>query len=194
MIFAAACDFSKSSRDACRNWCRERGLQEVHVWGKAEIEDQLYQPKNDHLLFAYFGISLQIRRQSLTSQLRRTTTLKRKIKRHLDDSGWLGQVCLIRDPSDESFPHADGKSLLDGGFLWRPYYVKGVGTHGLRVVLRCHHGYLDTTTGEWDIATALDRSIPHEVNEYWPSREPRVERGAGVIERWTTLPRATNIS
>lgn len=43
-IFAAACDFSKATRDACRNWCRERGIQEIHIWGKAEIEDQLYQP------------------------------------------------------------------------------------------------------------------------------------------------------
>lgn len=188
LIFAAACDFSKASRDACRNWCRERGIQEVHVWGKAEIEDQLYQPKNDNLLFAYFGISLQIRRQSLTTQLRRTTTLKRKIKRHLTEGLWPGKAFILRDPSDTDYPNTRGKPLIDGGFLWRPYYSKGVGTLGLRVLLRCHHGYYRYETKEWDIASALDRAIPHETGHLWQTGTRDEDRG-GVIARWMELPR-----
>lgn len=57
IIFAAACDFSKTTRDAFYTKARELGLSEAHVWGKAEIEDMLFQSRNDHLLFAYTGIS-----------------------------------------------------------------------------------------------------------------------------------------
>ena len=31
---------------------------EFYLWGAGELEDMLYQPKNDHILFAFFGISL----------------------------------------------------------------------------------------------------------------------------------------
>jgi hypothetical protein len=54
-IFAAACDFSKSARDLFRDRTRALGVAEALLWGKAEVEDMLVQPKNDHLLFAYFG-------------------------------------------------------------------------------------------------------------------------------------------
>ena len=80
VLFVAPCDLSKAARDAGRAWCRDRGVQETHIWGRAELEDQLFQPKNDHLLFAYFGFSLQIRRRNAGTQLGRTATLKRKIK------------------------------------------------------------------------------------------------------------------
>uniref|UniRef100_UPI001AEEC25F hypothetical protein n=1 Tax=Mesorhizobium mediterraneum TaxID=43617 RepID=UPI001AEEC25F len=70
VIFAAAADFSKKTRDVLRERCRSVGIAECHIWGKAEIEDMLYQPKNDGLLFAYFGISLAIRRRSVRTELR----------------------------------------------------------------------------------------------------------------------------
>ena len=54
IIFASACDFSKASRDVFREKTRALGVLESQLWGKGEIEDLLFQPKNDHLLFAYF--------------------------------------------------------------------------------------------------------------------------------------------
>ena len=47
IIFAAACDFSKATRDVLHDWARTDGISESHLWGKGEIEDQLFQPKND---------------------------------------------------------------------------------------------------------------------------------------------------
>ena len=70
VVFAAACDFSIKARNALIDWARECGVAEAHLWGKADLEDQLYQPKNDNLLFAYFGISLQIRKRSIRTALR----------------------------------------------------------------------------------------------------------------------------
>ena len=65
VILAAPCDFSKKARDVFRDELRRKGVHEFHLWGKADIEDLLYRPKNDHLLYAYFGISLQGERPSL---------------------------------------------------------------------------------------------------------------------------------
>src|SRR6185437_13664130 len=70
IIFAAACDFSKAAHDRLREWCAEHKIIECYLWGKGQIEDFLFQPKNDHLLFAYFGFSLAVRRRSIRTELR----------------------------------------------------------------------------------------------------------------------------
>lgn len=65
VILAAPCDFSKRARDVFNDELRRRGVRERHLWGKADIEDFLYRPEHDHLLHAYFGISLQVETPSL---------------------------------------------------------------------------------------------------------------------------------
>src|SRR5262245_42223517 len=70
VVFAAASDFTKKTRDRFDAKCREMRFKEWHLWGKAELEDMLFQPQNDHLLFAYFGFSLAIRKRSLRSEIR----------------------------------------------------------------------------------------------------------------------------
>jgi hypothetical protein len=64
VILAAPCDFSKKARDSFKDVLRRRGVREFYLWGKGDIEDLLYRPQNDHLLYAYFGISLQGERPS----------------------------------------------------------------------------------------------------------------------------------
>jgi hypothetical protein len=78
-VLAAACDFTKAARDAFRDVALEYGVEEFHVWGRAEIEDQLFLPRNDHLLFAYFGISLQLRRRSTKTIVRSRLATKRRV-------------------------------------------------------------------------------------------------------------------
>jgi hypothetical protein len=78
IMFAAACDFSKAALDAFREKIRTVGVTEAHLWGKGEIEDMLFQPKNDYLRFAYFGISLQVRRHSLRTDVRARVATKRR--------------------------------------------------------------------------------------------------------------------
>ena len=41
------------------------GLSEAYLWGKGELEDMLYQPKNDDVLFTFFGV-LQTHSPTLT--------------------------------------------------------------------------------------------------------------------------------
>jgi hypothetical protein len=100
VILIAACDFSKKARDEFIRWRSEKGISEGYIWGKAELEDQLYQPKNDGLLFAYFGFSLRIRRRSIKMELRAKLAMKRKSARVLTEYA----AVLIRDPTDDRYP------------------------------------------------------------------------------------------
>jgi len=69
------------------------------------LQDMLFQPKNDHILFAYFGISLQIRRRSMRTELRSKLTLKRKLVKEIGAlRGDSFATALIRDPSDDDYP------------------------------------------------------------------------------------------
>jgi len=103
-IFVAACNFSKKTRDAYRDWCRSAGVSEANLWGKAELEYMLFQPKNDNLLFAYFGFSLLIRRRSIKTQLRARLAIKRKCERILSQK-YIS--VLLRDPTDDRYPYFD---------------------------------------------------------------------------------------
>lgn len=189
LVFVAACDLSKAARDACRTWCRERGIQEVHIWGRGEIEDLLYQPKNDHLLFAYFGISLQIRKRNATAALRRVTTVKRKLKRLQTGLGFPGTSMVLRDPADERYPWTKGVSLRAGQFLWRPVAAKTLGARGLRVVTRCFHGFYLHETQEWDVASINNRATPFEARTLWNLDDDGDQRGSSsVIHSWGRLP------
>lgn len=188
LIFAAACDFSKATRDECREWCRLRGVQEVHIWGRGEIEDQLFHPKNDHLLFAFFGISLQIRRRSAGTAIRRNIALKRRIRKFQEHAHWPGAPIIIRDPADERYPRAERKDWEKLQLPWRPYWSLGVGVRGLRVILRLHKAYYDDATGAWDFATKFNQAYPQMAKQLWP-RPNRYGGSEETVEAWLAMPR-----
>lgn len=191
LIFVAASDFSKATRDVLRAWCSEHGIAECHVWGKAELEDLLYQPKNDNLLFAYFGISLQIRRQKEAVNLRRMTTVKRKLKRLLEKNETSG-VVILRDPTDDRYPSTNGVSFKEGGFKWRSVQIKGLGLHGLRILGRQHYAYYCRETESFDVATGYNLAIPREWDNPWYIREVSKEEiniETKIHEFWVSIPK-----
>ncbi len=108
-VLAIACDVSKKTRDAFREEMVARGIEEYAIWAKGELEDMLFQPKNDRLLFAYFGLSLTTRRRNLSTQLRSSIAKKKQLFAMLeskDDTydGSDGKLVLLRDPSDDRYP------------------------------------------------------------------------------------------
>lgn len=109
-ILAIACDISKKARDAFREEMVSRRIEEFELWARSELEDKLFQPKNDRLLFAYFGLSLQPRRRSLLSMVRAQIVLKKQLEALLPDHSPHGIVVLLRDPSDERYPNASKAS------------------------------------------------------------------------------------
>jgi hypothetical protein len=79
IIFTAPCEFSKRTRDTFINKIREKGIVEFRIWGKAEVEDQLFQSKKDHLLFAYFGFSLAYKKRTMKTMIRSRIATKQKL-------------------------------------------------------------------------------------------------------------------
>jgi hypothetical protein len=155
VIFAAACDFSKGTRDVALSWGRDHGISEIHIWGKAEVEDQLFQPKNDHLLFAYFGISLQIRRRSMRATLRAKLTMKRKVLRHLGDGWHDNKVILLRDPEDANYPYInDDKEHAHLG--WWLTEFGGNHLDCIKVNWRRFFAYFSEDGKHWDFANAYN--------------------------------------
>lgn len=149
IVFAAACDFSKQSRDALAEWCRDNGVSEWHIWGRGELEDMLFQPRFDHLLFAYFGISLTIRRRTKASGLRGQVAIKRKIKRFLD--GQNNGLILLRDIDDKCYPEMPPKGEKP---RFRVRRAAALSSYGLRLKLSMREAWLSADDKEWDVAFA----------------------------------------
>jgi len=69
-ILAASTDFSKKAYDIFREELKKKGVMEFYLWGKGELEDMLHLPKNDRILFTFFGISLVSKRRSRTTLIK----------------------------------------------------------------------------------------------------------------------------
>ena len=180
LIFAAACDFSKRTRDTIFDWCRANGIAEVHVWGRGELEDMLFQPKNDNLLFAYFGISLTIRRRALATQLRAELATKRKLKKTVMTSS---AEILVRDPSADNYPSVEsGKRPTK----WWVYAPEELTHYGLMVSVKWHYAYINAETGEWDAADAVSSMERHHPWRVADAKKEELDDAA--CKAWDALP------
>lgn len=173
VIFAAPCDFSKQTRDLFQQKLRTLGVQEFYMWGRADLEDMLILPKNDHLLFAYFGISLVIRRRTIKSEIRALLAIKRKAVKYLGSIEARSHTSvLVRDVTDKTYPYV-GK----GGFKtfrkkprWKKYYFVGHNYNGIRLLTRKYYAYMETDdeSGDlrkWDYSEEINMALEHD--DFW---------------------------
>jgi hypothetical protein len=160
-MIVAACDFSRAARNAFREEVIKYGVEEFYIWGKAEVEDQLYLPKNDHLLFAYFGISLQVRRRSLKTEIRAKLSLKKKLTNALGDIDQpIHRAILIRDPRNEHYPKIDSVDEFVKSPRWRYWECRAhEPPDHLAFVYKKHYAYVNWETKEYDILLQYDDSI-----------------------------------
>ena len=155
LIIAAACDVSAATIAAFHNERIKHGIAEGHLWTKAHLEDMLFLPKNDHLLFVYFGLSLGTRQRSKLQQIQTTLTIKRKLLRafkkdsinslHFDD-------LLIRDIADETYPNlmsAEDETILTI-LPWFTAEILYSYTWGLIIVRHSMNGWVKED-GTWDV-------------------------------------------
>ncbi|MDP9315703.1 MAG: restriction endonuclease [Chloroflexota bacterium] len=185
---AAACDFSKATRDALHQEVLSFGVQEYFLWGKGELEDLLFLPKNDHLLFAYFGISLQVRRRSMKSQLTLKLSLKRKLVKELGNFREKQyKLVLIRDPANEQYPKIDDFETFAHSPSWRYYefYDHQPIDHVMFLARKCF-AYIDRDKKQWDTLTDYDDSWPRHPELYgtpsdwfWYNEEGKSQRYRG---------------
>jgi len=186
LIFVAACDFSKKSRDEFRRWCRENRICEAQLWGRAELEDMLFQPKYDHLLFAYFGISLQIRKRSTKTKLRSTLAIKRQAIRHLGDvARYSHELVLLRDPDAHEYPYSGEINDFDARPKWRVYDFIGHYHSGLKFLIRSHFAYIDDEGIKWDCDENL--RINRHYDDPW-AKEENHEIEMKARHFWNKLP------
>lgn len=167
LIFAAACDFSKRARDLFRVKMREFEIQEAYLWGKGEIEDMLFQPKNDRLLFAYTGISLQVRQRTLKTEIRSKLAMKRKAIRLLHPN----EEILIRDAADERYPYLDDSkaSRIDRG-RWMVVKFEGFYHDGLHIETSRCDAFIDDDGVHWDFAETVNNARPGPNFDPWETR------------------------
>lgn len=188
VIFAAPCNLSKKTRDSFVNTLRTANIKEVHLWGRSELEDMLFQPKNDHLLFAYFSFSLLIRRRSLQSQLRRKLVVKRKVIRYLGGVQEQGfHPILLRDVHDTSYPWEEKTKDFQKSPHWKVCYFLGHEHDGVKVLRAKFFAYLDDDRVHWDYVEGLNDAVtgfdPWKKDE----RKKRQDR-LSVYDYWSKIP------
>lgn len=159
-ILAAPANFSKAAHDKFREELRKWGVMEFYMWGAGELEDMLYQPKNDRILFAFFGISVTIRRRSRATEIRATVGAKNKLLRILGDNPHH-QSLLLRDLKDTSYPYKVKYQDFDERPRWKEYSAIEFHPLGLIVSIGRYYAYIDKTKGEWDFTKAVNNTIIH---------------------------------
>lgn len=186
IVFTAACDFSKAARDKFRDRCEMLGLKEWHLWGKAELEDRLLRPENDGLLFAYFGVSLTIRRRSLRTDLRAKLVMKRKANRLLGPK--QHSMLLLRSPDAVMYPNADGIA----GFSMRPPWVVrrylGLDHDGLKFSVHRHFAYLSDDGKSWDAMFVADDSRGAQHEDPWNKMSNGDNHRQDAWAAWNEMP------
>jgi hypothetical protein len=187
LVFTAACDFSKKARNDFAAKCREMAIEEWHLWGKAELEDRLFRPENDHLLFAYFGVSLTIRRRAQRADLRARLAIKRKAHRMLQEHA--NASLLLRSPDATGYPYVDDVAAFQKNPLWmvRPY--RGMSHEGLKFCLQRYFAYLSDDGKAWDAALAVDDARNHAHEDPWLGDDRHDETRQAVYEFWSNIPK-----
>jgi hypothetical protein len=190
VIFVAACDFSKTARDVFLTAMRGKGIQEVYIWGKAELEDMLFQPKNDHLLFAYFGFSLAIRRRSLRTEIRSKLSMKKKA------ISLLGELhskdykpVLIRDANGSSYPFR-GPDFSKNPTFFESFFL-GHYYDGIVCIVKEFFAYLHPDRKQWDYVPSFNEteySCFMRCSHDYEERRKRWEERNPLEHFWTQLP------
>lgn len=158
-VLAAACDVSKEARDTFREEMVARGIEEFFIWAKGELEDLLFQPKNDRLLFAYFGIALQPKRRSLSTTLRSEITKKKQLTALIgEEEQRTGKLVLMRDPTDERYPYQPKPS--EAPARWVLCRALTVRKPGHLIVLQHEHLAATSVDGkQWDAILDYDTML-----------------------------------
>ncbi len=181
LVVAAACDVSARTIAAFREEAIARGATEFHLWTKAHLEDRLFLPEHDHLLFAYFGISLSMRRRSRLQDVRSHIALKRKLLRALKVESMnqlIHQAVVIRDIEDESYPHTGDVPNFDELLFppWHRVQVQQFHPYGLLVVGFKSTGWLKPD-GRWDVLEHRDDIRRRKIDPTtdWPAEWAAIE-------------------
>ena len=187
-ILAAAANFSKKSYDTFREELTKLGVLEFYLWGSAALETELYQPKNDRILFTFFGISNVRRRRSRATEIRSEVTNKNRVMRVLGDNpahSWI----LARDSKDRHYPYESKYADFDKVPRWKDYQVVELHPRGVIVSLEQRYAFVDETRRTFDFAfpPILMQNPYDRMNDFEHGRGRRAELEI-VRDYWERLP------
>jgi hypothetical protein len=184
VIFVAACNFSKKVRDEFISEIRKNGIREFQLWGKSELEDLMFQPKNDHLLFAYFGISLSLRKRSLKTQLRSRIATKKKALKAICNNPL--QHVLLRDSSDTVYPYKDDIANFEKRPPWKVYEFKEEEHNGVKFHVKKYLAYLADDRIHFDYVE--DLNMHHIWEDPWNETRFAHRKQHPIEDAWRKIP------
>lgn len=191
-VLAAPANFSKKSFDMFRDELRKLGVMEFHLWGRAAIEDMLHQPKNDRVLFTFFGISLVSRRRSQATDVRAIVARKNKLMRIFNGQP-THEPILVRDLKDSNYPDKEQYKDFETRPRWCAYTAVDLDPRGVVLNIHEHFAYWDEGKREWDVTDALNLAHRHEEEGH-----KRRESARDVRERiegfWDYLPHTNRVT
>src|ERR1700728_421876 len=187
-VLAAPANFSKKSFDVFREELRERGVMEFYLWGRAALEDMLHLPRNDRVLFTFFGISLVTRRRSRATDIRAIVARKNKLLKIFGEQPGHDPI-LARDLKDTDYPYSAHYKDFATRPRWRAFSVIALDPRGLVLRVNDYFAYRDASRGEWDMAEALNLSLPHEGREP-EQRKSNGDLRDGIEAFWHFIPHA----
>jgi hypothetical protein len=190
-ILAASAVFSKRSYDIFRDELRNKGVMEFYLWGRGELEDMLHLPKNDRILFTFFGISLVSRRRSRTTEIRASVNTKNKLYKVLGDPlARIDKTVLIRDVDDVHYPFDEEYPDFKKRARWIERRVTRHHPNGLLIQNQEYSAYVDKEKKEWDYtdhANSLVFSRSRLSDEELAEHRKRAKE---VDDIWNFLPRS----
>jgi Restriction endonuclease len=187
-VLVAPANFSKKSFDVFREELRSRGVMEFYLWERAALEDMLHLPKNDRVLFAFFGISLASRRRSRATDIRAIVARKNKLIRIFGEQPHH-QPILARDLKDTHYPNSAHYQDFDTKPRWRAYSVIGLDPRGLILNVNEYFAYRDRARGEWDMTEALNLAHRHEEDDH-ERRRSEADLREKIEGFWHFIPHA----
>jgi hypothetical protein len=202
-ILAAPANFSKTSYDAFRADLTKKGVMEFYLWGRAELEGMLLLPKNDRILFTFFGISLVSRRRSRSSEIRGKVVTKNKLLRVFGE-GTGHWPMLLRDANDDHYPFEYEYPDFETNPRWKRFEARRIHPRGLIVRRRHWYAYMDVDKKEFDLTEKVsllqpqidigdidrharqnDREVRDAVEDFWdhlPNRNKAEYRENSLIK------------
>jgi hypothetical protein len=187
-VLAAPTNFSKKSFDVFRGELRQRGVMEFYMWGRAALEDMLHLPKNDRVLFTFFGISLVTRRRSRATDVRAIVTRKNKLMRIFNGEPNHESI-LVRDLKDEYYPDSSRYTDFAIKPRWQVHTAIDLDPRGLVLQIHEHFAYWDQAKKEWDMAEALNLALRYEDGDHERRRSDH-ELRARIESFWHFIPHA----
>lgn len=187
-ILAASANFSKDSYDIFREELRKKGVMEFYLWSKSELEDMLHLPKNDRILFTFFGISFVSKRRSRTTEIRSAVNAKNKLFRSVGEGYQFHRNILIRDLKDTHYPYESKYKDFKTKPRWKEYIAYDHHPLGLWCHVGNYYAYIDIEKKEWDFTKEVDLVLRQVIDD--SERKKQIEKRELVNGVWEFFSRA----